>query len=85
MSKEPSCFKSYPSPQAQAENGCDDCKVQVQCFSKYSYRESGVANFYTIMCDKKWFANIQLNGEMTVQSQHDVMRKIVKSLQGESL
>lgn len=28
----PSCFKSNPSYQAQAENGCDDCKFQIECF-----------------------------------------------------
>ena len=35
----PMCFKSNPSPQAKAENGCDDCDAQVACLTTMSPHE----------------------------------------------
>lgn len=30
--KKPTCFKSNPGPQSQAENCCEDCELQKECY-----------------------------------------------------
>lgn len=49
----------------------------------FSIKESGVANFYTIFKEGNWFAQIQMNGEMTVPRQRDYLNNIINKLNEE--
>ena len=43
----------------------------------------GEPNFYTLLKDGRWFAKVQLNGEMTSQSQEEFMSRMFPQLQRE--
>ncbi|WBQ32476.1 hypothetical protein [Erwinia phage Kuerle] len=47
---------------------------------RYTWHEQGDANFYRIMDDGKWFAIVQLNGEMHHAAQEEYMDTIVEAL-----
>lgn len=47
---------------------------------KYRWIDDGRANFYSILKGENWFAQVQLNGEMSTAQQKSIMNDLVKAL-----
>jgi hypothetical protein len=48
--------------------------------SKYTSREDGEPNKYTILKGKNWFMSILLNGELSVEHQRNIINIILSKL-----
>jgi len=49
---------------------------------KYHWEDQGEANVYTEVKQNNWFAQIRLNGELTVLQQKLIMNELVFALNG---
>jgi hypothetical protein len=48
--------------------------------TKYTIREEGDANFYSILRGNYWIARIQMNGEMSTTEQRKVITDVIALL-----
>ena len=70
----------YVAHQQQSSTAVPECSDEpMRIIARgFTIRENGEANSYTILKDEDWFANILMNGEMTVPQHLEFLKTIIK-------